>query len=595
MTRPSPAQVVLNRHFREFAEEEYSGRDLDEVFEIYVAGQLLKQRNLNDEELNYGLVDGSDDGGIDAFYTFLNGTLVQLDHPALEPGYARRNGDQPLIDVVVLQSKNSESWSETAWEKMNSSLSALLDNARPLDELEPLFRPAVLEQVGIYRQLAENLATRFPQTSFTVQYVTRAPAANIAPRLTEKADQLQRLIESYLTPGSKVTVEHVGVERLYEIAGTSHSAPGTLRFRNIIREQDSYIGVASIDDYLSFVRDEKGELREDLFESNVRDYEGDNTVNRSIRETLREDDGTEFWWQNNGVTVLGRRVEAPQLTLTIDQPLVVNGLQTTHVLDAAQRSGTMNERRREQGILVRVIVAAEEGIRDKVIGGTNRQTRVPSPALFASDELQRDIERFFLAHDWYYERRKNQYKNQGKPASRRVSINLLAQTTISLLLGHPDDARARPSTILTREGGYEAVFPPTVSKEAYLRAVQLLSRVSEFLRTPAAKAILNDYSNTRFYMLVGAAMKAVGASDFSALHFAQNSRRVPESMPDQDLMPVMMRLRELVEFYEESHPDATRDAIFKNAEFRAFYLRNIATKGAPVLEAPGNDPQEDPA
>lgn len=582
MPRLSPAQEVLSKHFNEFASEEYPGLPLDDVFEMYAATQLLKHRNLGDEEVVYGVVDGSDDGGIDGFYTFLNGVLVQEDHPALDPANARNIGEQPLIDVVITQSKNTDTWSEQVWDKLNSSLNLLLDNTRKLQSLEPIFRNKVLERVGIYRQLSENLATRFPRTSFSVHYVSRAPMANISARQVEKESQVKALVESYLTPGSEVLVEHVGAERLYEIAGTSHSEPGELRFRNVIREQNSYLGVASIDDYLAFVRDPSGELREDLFESNVRDFEGHNPVNRSIRDTLRtDDDGTEFWWQNNGVTVLGRQVSAPQQTLTIDQPLIVNGLQTTHVIDAADRSGTMSKSRRQQGIVVRVIEAGDEQIRDKVIGGTNRQTSVPGPALFASDEMQRQLERYFLVHDWYYERRKNQYKNQGKPAAQRVSINLLAQAAIALRLGRPDDARARPSSILTRAGGYEEVFEANVAPEVYLRSVQLLGRVSEFLKTQAAKEIINDFSNVRFYLLVGVAMQSVRAKEFTSLKFDHNYVRIKSDVSDRLLLNVLARLKAILEHYASKNSAMTRDAIFKNAEFRTLYLGNI-TKSGPI-------------
>ena len=173
-------------------------------------------------------------------------------------------------------------------------------------------------------------------------------------------------------------------------------------------------------------------------------------VNEAIAATLATQEDAEFWWLNNGVTILGTEVDGSQLTLAISQPLIVNGLQTTVVLDRAQKDGTLVPTRLDDGLVVRVIETDDEDTRDKVIAGTNRQTQVPSIALYATRRLQRDIERFLLVHRWYYERRKNRYKNQGKPAKRRITLNLLAQAMITLMLGAPDVARARPSTLLGR-------------------------------------------------------------------------------------------------------------------------------------------------
>lgn len=192
-------------------------------------------------------------------------------------------------------------------------------------------------------------------------------------------------------------------------------------------------------------------------------------------------------------------VNAPNQVLTIEQPLIVNGLQTTHVLHQSDRDSRLHGTRKAEGILVRVIESDDDDVRDQVIAGTNRQTRVDGAALFATDELQVDIERFFLANDWYYERRKNRYKNMKKPAARRISISLLAQAIMSLDQGEPDAARGRPTTVLG--SSYGRIFNRSVGMAGYMRAAQLLMSASSFLRTNKAKEVVNDYSNMRFYLL----------------------------------------------------------------------------------------------
>ena len=59
-------------------------------------------------------------------------------------------------------------------------------------------------------------------------------------------------------------------------------------------------------------------------------------------------------------------------------------------------------------------MTADAPTRDQVIRATNRQTAVSDASLRATDDVQRQIENYFLTKGWYYDRRKNFYKNEGK-------------------------------------------------------------------------------------------------------------------------------------------------------------------------------------
>lgn len=50
--------------------------DRGELFELFAFEQILKSYDLTRTELEHGWVDGHNDGGIDGFYTFVNGSLV---------------------------------------------------------------------------------------------------------------------------------------------------------------------------------------------------------------------------------------------------------------------------------------------------------------------------------------------------------------------------------------------------------------------------------------------------------------------------------------------------------------------------------------
>jgi hypothetical protein len=574
MPPQSPEQAVLTALFADFRSTEYPGEDADYVFELYSASQVLKPRNFSSEDLAAGIVDDQKDGGIDSFYVFVNGALLSPDDALLIPGNEAidKVSAHPHLEVFLIQAKNRTTWEEAVWERLLSSLTDLLQWDAADADLEKHFNAEVVERTGILRHAVTSLAIKFPKISFNLIYVTRALEENITDTIRLRATQVENLVKSRLTTGAEVNATHIGARELYTIAGTDYSEPGILEFREIIRAEKSYLGTVALRDYLKFVRSENGELRDELFDSNVRDYEGDNVVNEAIASTLATVEDTEFWWLNNGVTVLGTEVDGPQKTLAIKQPLIVNGLQTTHVLDRAEKNGTLVPSRLENSVVVRVIESDDDDTRDKVIAGTNRQTQVPSIALYATQELQRDIERYLLVHDWYYERRKNRYKNQRMPAKRRITINLLAQAMITLMLGQPDVARARPSTLLARTEGYNSVFPEDLNVEAYLRAIELIKAVDDYLKTDAATRILNEYTNTRFYVAVGYEILELNIRDISNLHFKENYRRLTTPLDEAKLEQALRVLTDAAYQYQRKYISISRDSIFKSADFRTQYF-----------------------
>ena len=576
----SSNSIVLDAAFREFHEVEYPELAADDAFERYATVQVLKPRDLSSDELVSGIVDGEHDGGVDGFFVFLNGVLLSPDDPVLVPGHSavRQVGTRPDLEIVLIQAKNSDHWEEAAWQKLLSSLPSLLDIDADDAVLEDRFRPAVVEQTGIFRRALKALGARFPSVSFRIVYITRAPEENATTTIDALRLEVEALLRGLLTIGARVTAEHIGVSKLYALAGADPSEPGVLVFRDLVRERDSFVGVATIKDYLAFVRDEDGGLREELFDSNVRDYEGDNSVNEAIAETLESADDAEFWWLNNGVTILGDHVDSPQKTLTISRPLIVNGLQTTHVLHRVERDKRMDRSRLDDGLIVRVIVSGEEDVRDRIIAGTNRQTSVPGPALYATQPLQHDIERFLHAKGWYYERRKNRYKNLGKPAKRRVTIGFLAQSMITLSLGRPDEARARPSSLLSRPDGYATIFPVEGDIEAYLAAIELQKGVDEYLSSEEAKKILDEFTNTRFYVAAGYVILQLRLRDTSKFRFQQTHGRLTIPLKTPSLERALTVLAEVAGQYQAAHSKVSRDAMFKNSDFRTQYFAALAKK-----------------
>ena len=199
----------------------------------------------------------------------------------------------------------------------------------------------------------------------------------------------------------------------------------------------------NIANYYKFITDSSGNLLKGIFESNVRDYQGNNSVNSCIANTLKNKNAEDFWWLNNGITILSDKITPiTSKQLSIDNPEIVNGLQTSTEIYNYFSENKDKLDSENRNVLVRFIVPDTEEVRDDIIFATNNQTNIPKSSLRVTDAIHLQIEMFCKTRGLYYDRRKNYYKNLKKKATDIISVSFLAQCLITLLLRKPDFARA---------------------------------------------------------------------------------------------------------------------------------------------------------
>jgi hypothetical protein len=219
----------------------------------------------------------------------------------------------------------------------------------------------------------------------------------------------------------------------------------------------------------------------EMLEPNVRDYQGRrNPVNNDIRDTLLDKTNSEeFWWLNNGITILATECSVAGNRLKMTAPEIVNGLQTsTEIFDASSKESLFKD---ERNLLVRVIVSSDELSRDKVIKATNFQTPVDALSLRATDRIHFDIEDRLKLYNLFYDRKKGKYKRLRKPIADIVGMKALSQAVMAIVLRRPEAARARPGNILRDETGYGQLFNDSYNRDVYAACILLDRQVSSFL------------------------------------------------------------------------------------------------------------------
>ena len=245
------------------------------------------------------------------------------------------------------------------------------------------------------------------------------------------------------------------------------------------RGQSGYVVLADLKEYANFVTDETGQLRRYLFDSNVRDYLGRTQVNKDILTSLGDASAPDFWWLNNGVTILVTDATAVGKTLHLRDIQIVNGLQTTESIYSHFKAAGDGGNR---SLLVKIIVSTDINHRDRIIQATNNQNIVETAGLRATDKVQRDIEEYLARHGWYYVRRKNYFKNVGKPPERFIAPMYLAAGYVALGMKNPGVARKLKAKFMRREEAYTTVFNDRVPLQAWVAITEILKRTETLLQ-----------------------------------------------------------------------------------------------------------------
>lgn len=497
---PANARTLLLMIFESWRANYLPTYSVGAAFEVFASDLVLRPYGLVLDEIKSGIVGGGQDGGIDSVYVFFDDNLVAEDSEVVDPSSKPSDFNQDrLLELWLIQAKTTPAFAETAIDELENSIRRLLDLSQTLDSLRVLYNETLLDRVALFRTAWDKLLTERPRISINVVYATPGDRRGVTPQVEAKLAALQQVIAAAVPDPSLVTVQLMGDKELLNRYNERPSYTLRLKYQESATSGNSHVALVKLQDYYDLIVDENGRLRRHLFEWNVRDYQGNVEVNKGIRGSLTAPESPEFWWLNNGVTILCSEATSAGKSYSLSNIQIVNGLQTSHEIYEVLRDHRTPEAENKL-LLVRIIVTADAATRDQVIRATNRQTAVTDASLRATDDVRRQIENYFLTHGWYYDRRKNFYKNDGKDISKIVGIPFLGATVTAMGLARPDKSRGKPSSLLKNDDDYKQVFSPSISLETYLWAAKLQRRVDAFIVSESACATIDQRSNLRFHL-----------------------------------------------------------------------------------------------
>ena len=439
-----------------------------QAFELFTINLLFKDADLSDDDVASGLTGGGGDGGIDGIYFFINRQLMS------------RESDIPTnpqdAELWVIQAKNRNSFEEAPVEKIKDFINDLFDFSRSISSLT-YYSQVVRDVISDFREQYTGIIGYPHKLSINLLYATKSdhlPSTGVMARV----ENVRRAAKAHIS-AAEPNFQFWGASELLEAYRNPPSRLAVLKVKNQISDTDgSFICLVPLAHFAEFMRDKQGNISQYMLEPNVRDYQGNVDVNRDIRVTLQSSDMREFWWLNNGITILADTADLGAQKLSIQGPQIVNGLQTSHEIFYNYASNTINENRT---VLVRVILPPDETTRRRIIKATNFQNPVSELSLHSTEDIHFDIEELLALYGFYYDRRKGRSRQQKRPIAKIVSMKELAQAVMSIALWRPDDARVRPGTVLKRDEVYKETFDTSAPRDLFVSCISIDRQVNAYL------------------------------------------------------------------------------------------------------------------
>jgi hypothetical protein len=490
--------ITVEAHFKTWREQRFPNPPKGfNAFEYYCVELFTRHFDISDPQVKNGIVGGGQNGGVDGFFVFANGEVIDAE-TELTPK------EVPEIRVLVMQVKSDEGFSPVALDKLHWFLDDLLDLSRKKAEYHTAYNDDLIAAMRLFKDKFQVVVGETPPLFVDCVYIIKK---DVDPNedCIRSAEAIKKKIREHFQHAVP-EVRFIGGSGIYKQLETRPPNKKRLKWSaQPMPTQEGEVGLVKIEDYFEFVKEPDGKIAERFFDSNVRGYWPTATVNKAIVKTLEDPSkNPEFWLLNNGITILAEKVDAAgYLEMDIHDPQIVNGLQTSRsIYNYFNRPSPPDGANRR--VLVRIIKTTDKNVRDAVIRCTNSQNEMPEEALRTTDPIHRQLETLFGTNNLFYDRRKGHYREQRKPADRIISVVEVLQAMVSIVLKRPDDARGRPRDYFKKTDSYKTVFGVDVYPlTMYFKTAQIARKVGEFLDNKVLESI--HRRNVNFYLCMYAA------------------------------------------------------------------------------------------
>ncbi|MGD1907950.1 MAG: AIPR family protein [Leptolyngbyaceae cyanobacterium] len=381
----------------------------------YVSLELILK--LNEDDIENSLTDGPSDGGIDAIY--IDGRNVHICNFKYTYDFEKTKKNFPGTEI----------------DKLISTLLAFISGSLSREIVNEL----VFEKYSEIRTLLHSGPLYF---HLHLASNKGYPVEGARKKLEQSLSQFRYIKFSYYN--LEDLVEIVLQNQIKKVDGQL-----TLLDKDHFEKSDAnirtIIGVIAAQDLVELVRDssDSNKINQFIFDENIRTYRPKHSINKGIIESALSEENYQFFYLNNGITILCEKadyqpnIRNPRVPLKNVQ--IINGGQTSHSLFEAYKKSP--EKVADIDLLVRICEVGPDDyqIKSKISETTNKQIPVATRDLHSNDLIQRKLEVDFEKKGYFYESKPGRHKD--KPKDKVLNNELLGQLYMAYHLDRPSAAK----------------------------------------------------------------------------------------------------------------------------------------------------------
>lgn len=485
-------QQVINNYIEDISEKQKVDKDL--AFLMY----------------GHSLVMGTGPASFDMEDCVDGGQDKQIDAITIEEKEGRAN-------VYITQATTTDGFGSTKLVQMGSGLRWILEASR--SELKRLPNELLRDKIIQFRALQSELGPS--NISIHVNFIANSDSSRISDEFMHEKERLDNeyggdIYESF-------AINAVGIDELTNLAKFRdrriRSVDADMKFKYDTNSGSviNYFSQGLKGAVITIPAFEIAELVNKnpegaVFDMNIRQFLGTRgTVNRDILDTASGDGSYEFWFLNNGITIVCDKFDIvydpdnPKVKISNLQ--IVNGCQTASSLAGAAKAGVL---KRDVSVIARLYETDDTDLVGKIVLTTNNQNQITSRNLRANDPIQISMDEAFQMRGYCYERKPRQYDSQND-AGKVYTNEEVGQAHLALVLRNPADARSRRYKLWDELN--DQVFSG-VAIEQYILPSLIVRRVAKWLRksshytaknveerTLAKRGLYHIARATSFYLL----------------------------------------------------------------------------------------------
>lgn len=448
------------------------------AFEFFSAHLILSSLSENTSTTLHTIIGRDNQPSVDAIGIIVNGNLIENEDET--ETFASLNGYLD-VDFIFIQAKTSENFEAAVLGDIGDFADSFIEEDKCKTDTKAVARIRNIKN-RIYKS-SKFFKNRNP--NIHLYYATTGIKPNLDQNFIKKEKKITQTFADHSNTDT-CRINLIGAREIQELQRQlDNSIAREIKFdRKVALPQtpgidEAYLGVVAAPTFISLLEGQGGNMLSSIFYDNVRDWQGHNSVNSGIANTLKNRESkTRFVFMNNGITVIAKKIRSTGDKILLEDYQIVNGCQTSNVL-------WNNRAVLDESVLVplRIVATTNEKVVLDIIKATNSQTEVTTAQLLAATDFQKQLEQYLKVQSFeplFYERRSKQFASASVDRASILTPISLMKAYASIVLEEPHKTTRDFRSIMEKAG--TSIFGAKHKLELYYMAALAQYWIDQLLR-----------------------------------------------------------------------------------------------------------------